>query len=136
VSAMLNDGEFSSEERTELLELLQGLTGGPIELGEILKPSDLPLCSPRPTLQFQGVRYCFTGTFAFGERKRCEAAILDRGGQVGSLTRKTQVLVVGAYASSSWKHSSIGNKILTAFDLREQGLPISIVDEGHWRKFL
>jgi len=136
VSMMLSDGDFSSDERTELLELLEGLTGGQIELGEILKSGNLPLCLPKPTLQFEGVRYCFTGTFAFGERKRCEAAIRDRGGQTGSLTRQTQVLVVGAYATSSWKHSSMGNKILKAVEFRQQGLPISIVDEVHWRQFL
>jgi NAD-dependent DNA ligase len=136
VSEMLSDGEFSPEERTELLELLQGLTGGHFEIGELLKSSDLPICTPKPILQFQGVRYCFTGTFAFGERKRCEAAIHERGGYAGSLTRQTHVLVIGAYATSSWKHSSMGNKILKAVEMREQGFPIAIIDEGHWRGFL
>ena len=112
VSAMLCDGDFSADERIELFELLQGLTGGRIELGETLKSSDLPICVPRPELKFQGIKYCFTGTFAFGERKRCEAAVQERGAQYGSLTRQTQVLVIGAYATPSWKHSSMGTKIL------------------------
>ncbi len=124
VSVMLRDGDFSTDERTELFELLEGLTGGRIELGETLKSSDLPICTPKPDLRFQGVKYCFTGTFAFGERKRCEAAIQELGAQTGSLTRQTQVLVIGAYATPSWKHSSMGNKIMKAVDMREQGLPI------------
>lgn len=136
VSTMLSDSYFSPDERVELLQLLQALTGGHIEIGEILKSSDLPICSPKPILQFEGIRYCFTGTFAFGERKRCEAAVYERGGLAGSLTRQTEVLVVGAYATPSWKHSSMGNKIIKAVEMREQGLPISIVDEDHWRRFL
>jgi NAD-dependent DNA ligase len=136
VSAMLCDGDFSADEQTELFELLQGLSGGRIELGEVFKSSDLPVCVPKPELQFERIRYCFTGTFAFGERKACEAAIFERGGDAGSLTKKTQVLVIGAYATGSWKHSSMGNKIIKAVEFRQQGLPISIVDEAHWRQFL
>lgn len=136
VSIMLSDGDFSQDERIELLELLQGLTGGRIEQGELLKSSDLPLCRPKPTLQFQGIRYCFTGAFAFGERRRCEEAVHKLGGETGSLTRHTRVLVIGAYATQSWKHSSMGNKILKAVEMREKGLPIAIVDENHWRSFL
>lgn len=136
VSLMLSDGNFSMGEQTELLELLQVLTGGRIEIGELLKSTDLPICVPKPNLQFLGVKYCFTGTFAYGERRRCEAAISERGGQAGSLNRQTQVLVVGAYATPSWKHSSMGNKILRAVDMRDRGVPISIVDEDHWRRFL
>ena len=136
VSVMLSDGDFSQDERTELLELLQGLTGGRIEKGELLKSSDLPICIPKPTLQFEGVRYCFTGTFVFGERRRCEKEIHQRGGETGSLTRQTRVLVIGAYATQSWKHSSMGNKIIKAVEMRDKGLPISIIDEDHWRSFL
>jgi hypothetical protein len=72
----------------------------------VLKSSTLPLCSPAPRLSFVGVTYCFTGTFVFGQRKACEKAVVDRGGSAGGLSRKTDVLVVGAYATESWKHSA------------------------------
>lgn len=136
VSEMLADGALDSDERVELLEALRGLTGEKSELGESLKSTTLPVCSPQPPLTFQETYFCFTGTFAFGQRKRCEAEVLDRGGKTGSLTMKTDVLVIGEYATESWKHSSMGNKILKAVEFRNQGIPISIVTEAHWRTFL
>ncbi|MFU7528291.1 BRCT domain-containing protein [Qipengyuania sp. ASV99] len=136
ISEMLSDGELDVDEQTELLETLGGLTGGRVELGEVLKATTLPICRPPPILAFSDQKYCFTGTFAFGQRKQCEAAIIERGGSAGSLTMKTNVLVIGEYATESWKHSSMGNKILKAVEMRDQGFSISIVDEQHWRQFL
>jgi hypothetical protein len=46
------------------------------------------------------------------------------------------VLVVGLYATESWKHSSFGTKIIKAVDMREAGAPIAIVSEAHWATHL
>ena len=56
----------------------------------------------------------------------------ERGGSSGSLTKATDVLVIGMYATESWKHSSFGTKIIKAVDMREDGVPIAIVCEDHW----
>ncbi|TPK41388.1 NAD-dependent DNA ligase [Mesorhizobium sp. B2-5-4] len=133
---ILDDDVLDSDEHSELLDTLNSFSNHDFELGEVLKPTTLPLCDPAPTLTFAGQLYCFTGTFNFGQRKHCEQAILERGGAAGSLTQKTDVLVVGAYATESWKHSSFGDKIVKATDWRDQGLPISIVAESHWARFL
>ena len=71
-------------------------------------------------------------TFNYGQRKHCEAAVTDRGATAGGLTQKTNVLVIGMYATDSWKHSSFGTKIMSAVEYRKKGLPISIVSEEHW----
>ena len=136
IDEILEDGHADEEERRELFETLSGLTGKEFELGEDLSPSSLPLCDPAPLLRFQGLRYCFTGTFNYGNRKSCEDAVLARGAIVGSVTQKTNVLVVGMYVTDSWKHSTFGNKILKASDWRAAGYPISIVTEGHWLKHM
>lgn len=136
VDEILRDGEVDEEERSELLDTLSRFTNRDFELGEVLKPTTLPLCEPAPALSFYGFRYTFTGTFNFGQRKHCEQAVIDRGGEAGSLTQKTDVLVIGAYATEAWKHSSFGNKILNAVEWRERGLPISIVSEQHWTTHL
>lgn len=52
------------------------------------------------------------------------------------MTQKTDVLVIGMYATESWKHSAFGTKIIKAVDMRESGVPISIVSEEHWMKYL
>lgn len=132
VNAVLSDGIADEDECRDLLTTLSAFASRDFELGEVLKATTLPLCDPAPTLMFDGRTYCFTGTFNFGQRKACEAAVSERGGRCGSLTQKTNVLVIGLYATESWKHSSFGNKILKAADMRAQGVPIAIVSEQHW----
>lgn len=136
ISGILHDGCVDHDEQVELFELLASLGGDAIELGEALKPTTLPYCEPAPSLWFEGANYCFTGTFSFGQRKACERAVEQKGASVGAITRKTDFLVIGAYATESWKHSSMGNKILKACEMRSKGLPIAIVSEAHWLSFL
>jgi len=133
---MLSDGVADEAEREELLQALNDFSGNDFELGEALKSTTLPLCDPAPSLTFPGRSYCFTGTFSYGRRPVCEQAVFDRGGSCGSLTRKTDVLVIGIYATESWKHSAFGHKIIKAADMRDTGVPIAIVSEEHWVRHL
>lgn len=133
VRAALSDGEVTPDEQRDLFDTLKSFGASDIECGEALKATTLPLCDPPPDITFRSKRYTFTGTFQFGTRRTCEAEVLARGGECGSLTRQTNYLVIGVYATDSWKHSSFGNKILGACDMREEGVPISIVAEQHWR---
>ncbi|HEX8215373.1 MAG TPA: BRCT domain-containing protein [Allosphingosinicella sp.] len=136
VAEVLFDGRFDDDEHKELFEALQHFSGNDIESGEALKSTKLPLCNPPPSLSFAGRTYCFTGTFSYGRRPVCEQAVLDRGGGCGSLTRKTDVLVIGIYATESWKHSSFGHKIMKAAEMRDGGVPVSLVSEEHWVRHL
>jgi NAD-dependent DNA ligase len=136
VTAVLSDHAVDADECRDLVGTLNALSTRDFELGEPLKPTTLPLSKPPPALVFPGQDYCFTGTFMFGPRKQCEKAIVDRGGRCGSLTHKTDVLVIGTYATESWKHSSFGLKIMRACEWRDLGLPIVIVSEAHWTTFL
>lgn len=136
INEALADGVLDDEEKVSLLETLGSFSNRDFELGEVLKSSTLPLCDPPPKLSFTGRTYCFTGTFIYGQRKACERAVVERGGVSGGLSRKTEVLVIGAYATDSWKHSTFGNKILQASEWREEGRPISIVSEEHWTRHL
>jgi NAD-dependent DNA ligase len=136
VSEVLADGRLEDDEAKDLLSTLDQLSSRDFEHGEVLKSSDLPLCDPAPHLVFENRLYCFTGTFNFGRRAACEKAVLAKGAQSGSLTKKTDVLVVGVYATESWKHSSFGNKIIKACEMRDEGVPISIVSETHWQRYL
>jgi NAD-dependent DNA ligase len=132
VSEMLRDDVLDADESAELLDTLNRFSNRDFELGEVLKSTSLPFCSPAPDLTFGGQAYCFTGTFSYGQRKHCEAVVTEKGGICASLMQKTNVLVVGLYATESWKHSSFGNKILKATEWRDAGKPICIVSEEHW----
>jgi NAD-dependent DNA ligase len=136
VSQILADGVVDEDEKAELLDTLNRFSDGDFELGEVLKPASLPLNEPPPQLSFAGQRYCFTGTFNYGQRKDCEQAVLTRGAAIGSITQKTNVLVIGIYCTESWKHSSFGLKIMKACGWRDEGFPIVIVSEPHWVKYL
>ena len=48
VIEILNDGIVDNEEAEELFQLLSKLNGDEVALGELAKPTNLPLCSPRP----------------------------------------------------------------------------------------
>lgn len=136
INEVLHDGEIDEEERRELLDTLNRFSNRDFELGAVMKATTLPLCHPAPILEFKDRRYCFTGTFLFGQRKHCEEAVRERGAEAGSLTQKTNILVIGTYATESWKHSSFGTKILKAVEWRERGMPINIVSEQHWTTFI
>lgn len=132
VHSMLSDGIFGEDEAKELFETLRKFTGGDFELGEVLKACELPLDQPPPAISCLRKDFCFTGTFAFGSRKDCERAVQNLGGRCGPLTQNTDFLVVGIYATGSWKHSSYGLKILRAVEMKQKGIPIAIVSETHW----
>lgn len=136
VQGILADGQVDAEECADLFAALTNFTAGGAELGEAARSTTLPLCNPAPSLRFDGATYCFTGTFSYGQRKHCEQATAVRGASSGSLTKRTNFLVIGSYATESWKHSSFGNKILKAVEMRNAGAPIRIVSEAHWTTFL
>jgi NAD-dependent DNA ligase len=136
VNEILADGFVDDDEKVELLDTLNRFSSHDFELGETLKATTLPLCRPAPNIFFDGHRFCFTGTFNYGQRKDCERAAAERGGIAGSITQKTEYLVIGVYATDSWKHSSFGNKILKAAEYRDAGFPIHIVSEEHWVRYL
>jgi NAD-dependent DNA ligase len=137
VEELLRDGFVDQDERAQLFDTLNALGDTTFELGEVLKPATLPLCSPPPDVTFPGMRFCFTGTFNLGRRQDCERVVAERGGYAGSLTQDTDYLVIGAYVTDSWRHSSFGNKIIKAVDMRdEKSVPISIISEQHWSLYL
>lgn len=132
VSLYLQDGVLDTSESEELFETLKAFTGGDFELGEMQKSTTLPFCQPAPVIEYPGRRFCFTGTFGFGSRKECEAAVKERGASAGGIAMKTDYLVIGIYATDAWAHSSYGRKIEEAATFRSQGYPVRIIGEEYW----
>ena len=135
---IFSDGVVDAEEREDLADLLKQIIGGKedssygITAGHSASMA-LPLDEPPPGLEFNGFVYVFTGKFAYGTRKVCERVVMERGGTCGqSITKRTNVLVIGAFGSRDWVQSPYGRKIEKAVEYRQQGLPLAIVSEGHW----
>lgn len=129
IAGMLRDGVLDDDESAELFETLSRFSGADFTLGELRKATSLPLDRPAPPIVFPNNRFCFTGTFAFGTRRTCESAVMERGGMAGSLVRGTAYLVIGVYATDSWAHSSFGRKIEQALDMRAAGSQVAIIGE-------
>ncbi len=133
VAHMLEDGILDDEESSELLSVLQNLTGEPSEVGELAKTSMLPIEHPLPDIEFEDRTFLFTGTCAFGTRKQCQEVTEALGGVVAkSVTKNLDYLILGTYVTDSWVHESYGRKIEKAVQYRDSGIPIVILTEEHW----
>lgn len=138
VHAMLADGVIDAEERQELLELLRDLIGGKPAAGKAVNfASALPLTQPAPDIAFADKTFCFTGTFAFGQRKDCQAAVARLGGKPqDKVTTRLDYLVIGSLGNEDWMHSTFGRKIQQALDFNAKGRGIAIVSEDAWAQAL
>jgi NAD-dependent DNA ligase len=143
ITRIFSDGIVDECERAELLQLLQQTTGAGPDVPDLgapdpaVRPSRLPLCTPAPDLTFMDKVYVFTGAFVYGTRHVCEEEVVKRGAQVRSaITKQTSVLVIGAIGNSDWAHSSHGRKIEKAVEYRSSGIPLTIVSEEHWQRFV
>lgn len=134
--SMLADGVLDDQEQGDLLGLVLQISQ-PRSTDGTLVPSALPLDSPEPELTFQAKSFCFTGIFDFGSRADCQAIVTDLGGTcLHGVTKKLDFLVIGNIGAETWRHSSFGTKIAKAVDYREKGIPLAIVSERHWTKYL
>lgn len=135
ICRVLEDGLVEDEERGDLAALLRQVLGGEPEDPDT--STSLPLDSPPPEILYPTKGFCFTGTFAFGTRKVCEAAVASRrGAPCSSVTSSVDYLVIGSRATRAWMHSSYGRKIEQAIGLRSRGTPIAIISEEHWTRSL
>ena len=133
VDAMLQDGVLDADESTELLGVLQALSGDASEVGELARTSGLPTDDPMPAVAFPGKSFLFTGTCAYGTRAQCRAAVEARGGiNAKSVTKSLDYLVLGTYVTDSWMHETFGRKIEKAVDYRARGAALAIITEAHW----
>lgn len=134
VAVILDDGEVSPEEASELQEFLLGAVGDP---NEAAKSTSIPLDDSPPAIEFSGRSFCFTGKFQRGKRKDCQTETAAIGGVVqGDVTRTLDYLVIGTLASRDWVQSSHGRKIEAAVKHKVDGRSIQIISERHWAKCL
>lgn len=144
LNQILSDKVLDKEESAELLDTLSNLSletlsklffdfslGG-FKLGEMRESTSAFFDSPFPEIELEGKVFCFTGTFAYGGRKECERIVKNNGGSVDNLTRKTDYLVVGIYATDLWLNSSLGHKLKKSVMYRDKYGTPAIVSEEEW----
>ncbi len=133
---MFWDDVLDDEEVQELHDILDSLSGGISEFGEMSRSATLPLDRPVPRVVFPSRNFLFSGQFVYGNRRDCEQAVLERGGEVlKGVTRRLDYLVIGVYTTPTWKHDSFGNKIRKAMEYRDTGKSqLAIIGEEHWMR--
>jgi hypothetical protein len=137
VQRIFADGIIDQEEKIELRSIMEHVRGG--NQLDAAYSNPLPLDNPAPNpIDFQGQSFCVTGKFAFGKRSKVMEVISARGGTPSDNqpAQYTNYLLIGKFCSRDWKEQSYGTKIIRALELREEGFPIKIVAEDHWRTFV
>lgn len=106
------------------------------------KPSILSKITAHPEKEdvgnyFYGKKVCFTGTFLYANRVELLQTISDIGGiPSNSVTKDTNVLVVGTQDPSRVVHSGKSGKEKKAFDMLDDGGDIEILTETEFLEFL
>lgn len=118
VGAALDDGILESNELQSMLLLFKQITD-PVAATSCGDFSDIA-----------GKTFCLTGEFKFGSRSSVEAALSRKGGiLVNSVTKRTDLVIVGSLGSEAWSSGNYGTKIKKAIEMQAKGIPICIVRE-------
>ena len=134
VSQILADGRITTDEKNDLIDLLNQITtthftdtGSPSPIGPALPIDD------DPSIYIRDMSFCFTGRFYYGTRAACERAILKLGGTaVDRVSSHLNYLVIGGMIEPTWAHTTYGRKIEAAVQYQESGAEIIIVSEHQW----
>lgn len=138
VSAILEDGKITEEERVDFYQMLSQIVGGTIEdTGAAAGNSTQYGVDEPDSIQFENASFCFTGAFVTGTRNTCEQLVIAKGATtIASVNKSLNYLVIGSLASRDWIGSSHGRKIEKAMHYKETGSPILIIHEETWQKFI
>jgi hypothetical protein len=136
VTAVLADGKVSSQEQTLLLDFFseftslldeKTITAPSIKSGESL----IGLCAVCPEIDFDGMKFCFTGASTKHKRGDLSALVQRLGGEaVESLTSTVNYLVIGADGNPCWAYACYGRKVEKAVQLRKAGVRLLLVHEN------
>jgi NAD-dependent DNA ligase len=135
VRAVLADGVITEEERAHLLAVLSELanTNFAATGSATAEPISLPIEADPSPFSWLDMGVVHTGTFLYGTRAKCERLTMALGGMpLDSVSRSTDVLVIGTRVTPSWANESYGRKILKAVEMRDAGHPVRIVSEAYW----
>ena len=117
---VLEDGIVTQQEHDELLQLFQTANN----------PVDSVSCSC-DCLELTGKNICLSGEFNHGSKDQVSALLTQKGANIqSSVTKKTNIVVVGGQGNSNWVAGNYGTKIKKALEFQSKGLGIMIIREA------
>lgn len=136
--SILADKKIEQEERETLLAFFSNLIEFKDSFNLVEKDfADLRkkysidgICAICPEIEVEGKVFCFTGESHRASRKEIAEIISSYGGVCrGSVSKKTDYLVVGNGGNRCWAYACYGRKIEDAVNLRKEGAHVVIVNE-------
>ena len=117
INKVIEDKTISYNENKELIELFRKFLN-PIEV-----KNDTFITLLEKTV-------CLSGNFINGTKDEIGELIINNGGVISSsLTKKTNILVVGGEGSKDWSYGNFGTKVKKAMELKSKGIDIEIFGE-------
>ena len=133
---ILEDGIITEEERSDLLNTVNQVTGTNAEDSKISFESTEVWEDKIDKLVVAGAMFCLTGDFVSGDRNSMDNFLRFRGANTSSNVNKdVDFLVIGTLASGDWLYTSHGRKIEKALMLKREGHHITIITERTLLKF-
>ena len=124
VNKVLEDGIIDEGERNYLFNLFKKISD-PLEYTENKLSID----------DLKNKIVCLSGDFINCSKAEFANTLIDLGAIVkDTVTRKTEILIVGGNGSEQWSCGNYGNKVKKALELQEQGNSIVILKECDIRK--
>ena len=125
------DGRLESRERERLTAMISQLAENPIQGFPLA--TDLPVTRPEPEVTFEGQTFVFAGDLAYGPTHQCEREVIELGGTCErGMNRRTDYVVIGAFAAGDWSQREFGALVDEVVQYRARGVPIAVITEEHW----
>ena len=120
LETVLEDGVVSETEKEELIHLFK-------VIDDPVKAS----CETSSTICLREKNICLSGEFDFGTKEEVSETLIEKGAVIqNSITKKTDILIVGGQGSSAWCSGNYGTKVKKAMELKEKGAAIQIYREA------
>lgn len=120
VENVLKDNKISDDEENMLNSLFDRFIN-PVSSGQKENANEI---------DFQDKLVCLTGEFQNGSKLQISEKLEKLGAVIAkSVTKKTDILLVGGQGSSAWAYGNYGSKVKKALQLQEKGQKINIIGE-------
>ncbi|MDD9890612.1 MAG: BRCT domain-containing protein [Gammaproteobacteria bacterium] len=134
---VLEDGIITEEERQDLLQTVNQITGSSSHDGDVSYESSTEVWEDKvDNLEIAGKTFCLTGEFVSGDRDAVDTMLRLRGGEISpNVNKNVDFLVIGTLASRDWLYTSHGRKIEKALLLKREGAKVTVITERTLLKF-
>lgn len=138
LNTILEDGIMTEEERQDLLETVQKITGTESESSDVTYEASTEVWEDSvDDIKINGSVFCLSGEFVSGDRNHVDINLRLRGAQTSpNVNSDVDYLVIGTLASRNWLYTSHGRKIEKAILLKRKGAKIAIITERTLLKYL